>query len=259
MLRAERQAKIINLIRDQGFVENDELSRMFGVTGATIRRDLKDLAEQKLIQLDHGGAYDISYLRGSMEPLYHTKMILNIEQKREIGAHAVRHVENSDTIILDSGTTTLQIAKNLKGGHFSNLTVITYDIRIANELCTEPNITVIVLGGILRRSLYSLYGPFTQSNLMQLRASKTFLATDGATRNHGILNSNLEEVPIKKLIVDNSDFVLLVADASKFGKDIPFKVCDWNSIHKVITDDGIGDEYLEFFSSNEIDIDLVEL
>ncbi len=79
MLRAERQAKIIQLIREKGYIENDNLSQLFDVTPATIRRDMKALAEQRLIRLDHGGAYDIDALDGSTEPLYETKVYVNRE------------------------------------------------------------------------------------------------------------------------------------------------------------------------------------
>lgn len=259
MLRSERQAKILQLIKERGFIKNEDLCQFFRVTSVTIRRDLKDLSMQNLIKLDHGGAMDVHYLGATIEPLYQIKMNLNIEKKREIGRVASALVEEGDTIILDSGTTTLQIAQHLKNTRLRALTVITYDITIASELCPEPNINVIVTGGILRKSLYALYGPYTEANLKNIRARKTFLAIDGATIDQGILNSFLEEVPIKQSIIQQGTEVILVTDSSKFGRAVPFKVCSWNAIDRVITDNGVPSDYMDIFANNEIKTEIVNI
>jgi len=257
MIRAERQAKILKILREKGFVENKDLQELFNVTPITIRRDLKDLSEQNLIRLDHGGAADINVVGSSIEPLYRTKMYLNVEKKIAIGMAASDLICDGETIFLDSGTTTLQIAQSLRNKRVINLTVVTYDIKIADELGALENINVLVLGGILRKHLYSLYGPYAEYVLKNLKAKKAFLAVDGASKENGISNANLEEVPIKQLIIQNSEEVILVADSTKFGKDTFCRVCSWDSIDHIITDDGIPKDYLEFFETNNIKTKIV--
>ncbi|MCL5986749.1 MAG: DeoR/GlpR family DNA-binding transcription regulator [Actinobacteria bacterium] len=259
MIRAERQAKILKLIREKGFVENKELQELFKVTPITIRRDLKDLSEQNLVRLDHGGAADVNVVGSSIEPLYRTKMYLNVEKKHAIGTAASELINDGETIFLDSGTTTLQIAQSLRTKRLTNLTVVTYDIKIADELCTTENINVLVLGGTLRKHLYSLYGPYTEYVLENLRAKKAFLGVDGASKENGISNANVEEVPIKQLIIRNSDEVILVSDSTKFNKDTFCRVCLWDPIDYVITDDSIPKDYLEFFELKNIKYKIVNL
>jgi DeoR/GlpR family transcriptional regulator of sugar metabolism len=257
MLRAERQAKIIQLIRERGYIENDEFARTFQVTQATIRRDLKSLAEQRLIRLDHGGAYNIDALDGSTEPLYETKVYVNREAKRLIGAAAAEMICDNDTVFLDSGTTNAEIAQCLRGKTFHKLTVITCDIIVAKALCPLAYIDVVVLGGILRKSFYTAYGPYTESVLRNIRANKFFLGVDAASIEHGVSNIVLEEVPIKQLMIENSDEVTMVADGTKFGKNASYKVCSWDAVDQVITDGCIPAEYLDFFEGQQIKAQVV--
>ena len=161
-------------------------------------------------------------------------------------------IENNDTIILDSGTTNAQIAYHMRHKAWQNITVITCDLVIAKELCTQPNINVLMLGGILRRSFYTAYGSFTEQILRNLKANKFFLGIDAASQDHGITNIVLEEVPIKQLSIEISDRVILVADSSKFAHNAPFKVCGWSQVSQVITDSCIHPEMLDFFIDNNI-------
>ncbi|MCZ7551560.1 MAG: hypothetical protein B6D39_04850 [Anaerolineae bacterium UTCFX2] len=252
MIRAERQAKILQLVRERGFIETQEIARELGVSPVTIRRDLRFLSDQELIRLDHGGSAKVDYLQKNTEPLYETKVYLNHAYKAAIGAAAVAMIENNDTIILDSGTTNAQIAYHMRHKAWQNITVITCDLVIAKELCTQPNINVLMLGGILRRSFYTAYGSFTEQILRNLKANKFFLGIDAASQDHGITNIVLEEVPIKQLSIEISDRVILVADSSKFAHNAPFKVCGWSQVSQVITDSCIHPEMLDFFIDNNI-------
>lgn len=259
MFRAERQAKILQLIREKGFVENEELASIFEVTKATIRRDLKALKEQSLISLDHGGSYDIDFMASGREPVYETKVHVNKEHKRLIGQAAMDLISDNETIILDSGTTNAQIAHQLRNQQFENVTVVTCDIIVAHTLGSVKNIKVIVLGGILRRSFYSLYGPYTELALRNIRANKVFIGIDAASIDVGVSNIVLEEVPMKQLMIQNSDQVIMVADSSKFGINAPYKMCSWADIDHVITDDCIEKNYIEFFDNQGISTTLVNL
>ncbi|HMN62935.1 MAG TPA: DeoR/GlpR family DNA-binding transcription regulator, partial [Anaerolinea sp.] len=138
-----------------------------------------------------------------------------------------------------------------------NLTVITCNIMIAKDLCSAPDMNVIVLGGQLRKSYFSTYGAYAEYILQNMHADKYFLGIDGANLEHGITNIVLEEVPIKKLQIEISDQVILVADSSKFNKSAPHRVCNWNAIHHVITDTCTPQEYLDFFESQNIQVAVV--
>lgn len=258
MLRVERQAKILQIIREQGYIQNDELARLLDVTQATIRRDLKALTEQRLIRQDHGGASSIDVLDGSVEPLYETKVYFNREAKRLIGSAAAALINDNETVLLDSGTTNAEIANSLLGSSLRNLTVVTCDLIVAKLLCPAPNINVLLLGGILRKSFYSAYGPYTESILRNIRADKFFLGIDAASLQHGVSNIVLEEVPVKQLMIQNADRVVMVADGSKFGKHAPYKVCSWDAVDTVITDRCIPAEYLEYFTARSITANVVK-
>jgi DeoR/GlpR family transcriptional regulator of sugar metabolism len=259
VLRVERQAKILQLIREKGFVANDELATIFNVTQATIRRDLKSLKGQNLIRLDHGGSYDVDYLTSGSEPLYETKVYVNKEHKRLIGQATTDLISDNETIFLDSGTTNGQIAHFLCGKQLENVTVVTCDIVVAHTLGSDQNINVLVLGGIVRKSFYSLYGPYTEMVLKNIRADKLFLGIDAASVDAGISNIVLEEVPIKQLMIQNCDQVVMVADSTKFGINAPYKVCSWDAIDHVITDDCIEKNYIEFLDNHEISTTIVNM
>ncbi len=259
MLRAERQAKILQMIRERGYIQNDELASLLDVTQATIRRDLKSLNEQRLIRQDHGGAYSIDALDGSVEPLYETKVYVNREAKRLIGAAAAALIGDDDTVMLDSGTTNAEIAQSLLGTSLHNLTVVTCDLIVAKLLCPEPNINVLLLGGMLRKSFYSAYGPYTESVLRNIHANKFFLGIDAASISHGVSNIVLEEVPVKQLMIQNSDQVIMVADGSKFGKNAPYKICSWDAVDQIITDDCVPPEYMELFAAHSIGVQAVKI
>lgn len=258
MLRVARQAKILQMINERGFIENDELAHLLDVTQTTIRRDLKALSEQNLIKLEHGGSFSMDLLDTAVEPLYETKVYVNHERKRAIGAAAAALVCDGDSIILDSGTTNAQIAHYLKYAHLKNLTVITCDLMVAKELCSEPNITVVMLGGVLRKSYYSASGPYTEYFLKNLTVKKAFLGIDAANIENGIFNFVLEEVPIKQLMIQNSDEVIMVSDSSKFGKNALYKVCSWEDIDRVITDDCTDQEYLDGFMQKNVKVTIVK-
>ena len=254
MLKFERQAKILQLLGDRGFISNEDLAKEFNVSLVTIRRDLKNLLKQNLIKLEHGGVTDINYLVRGKEPLYNTKVFMNKEKKQAIGAAALKLIKEGEVIILDSGTTTAEIARNICKARFKDLTIITNDLMVAKELCQDNNLQVLLLGGILRNSYYSTYGPYVEMILKLLKANKYFMGVDAVNVTHGIFNLVLNEVSVKQKMISISDKIIMVADSSKFLKDAPYKVCDFKDIDMIITDEGLQESYSEFFKSIEINL-----
>ncbi len=252
MYRIERQAKILQMIKDRNFIETSVLADLFKVSLITIRRDLKKLDKQGLVTLDRGGVSVVDYLDSKVEPLYETKAYINIEKKKAIAEKAVELIEDSDTVILDSGTTNYYIACQLKKINMKNITIFTTDIMIATVLCTALNIKVFVLGGLLRPLFYNVYGLFTEELLKKLKVNKVFLGVDAVSAKRCISNLQFEEIVVKEKMIEISDKVIMVADSSKFDIDAPYKVCNWTDIDAVITDDKIPRDYIEIFESNGI-------
>lgn len=256
MLRAERQAKILQIIREKGSISSEELIELFDVSHVTIRRDLVALASQKLIVLEHGGATSIDYLEGKPEPLYDTKLYVHSDKKTAIAREAIKLIKDGDILVLDSGTTNYRLAQQLKTEKFSALTVITSDIMVAKDLSSHSRIAVIILGGIVRKSYYNAYGPFTEMILGNLKANKLFLGFDGASMRRGFSNNVLEEVSVKQKMMEISDETIALGDSTKYGVDAPYAICGWEKIQRVITDAAIDPQFISFFTEHGLSYQL---
>jgi len=254
MLKAERQADILQLINDNGYIESDKLIKRLGVSHVTIRRDLLALSNQNLIRLEHGGATRIDFLEGIAEPLYDTKVFVHSAEKSAIAESAAGMVNNGDILVLDSGTTNLKIAQKLRSRKFTSLTVITSDIMVAKELSSHPNIVINMLGGILRKSYFNVYGPFTELVLSKLKADKLFIGFDGAMLGRGLSLNLLEEVPIKQKMIEICDEIVAVGDSSKYGINAPYHICNWENLTHVIVDESIADEYKDYLTQSDLNI-----
>ena len=258
MLRAERQAKILQIIREKGSISSEELIEQFEVSHVTIRRDLVALADQKLILLEHGGATSIDYLEGKPEPLYDTKLYVHSDKKIAIAKEAIKLVEDGDILILDSGTTNYRLAQQLMSQNYNALTVITSDMMVAKELSSRSRITVIILGGIVRKAYYNAYGYFAESILGNLKANKLFLGFDGANVKRGLSNNILDEVSVKQKMIEVSMETIAMGDSSKYGVDAPYTICGWEKIHRVITDKSIDEKFIAYFSEIGLQYQLTE-
>lgn len=252
MLKAERQAIILQHIGDKGFVKTDQLVELLDVSHVTLRRDLIALSEQNLINLEHGGATRIDYLDGIAEPLYDTKLYVHSEAKNIMADTAIQLIRDGDILVLDSGTTNYRLAQRLKTEKLKAMTVITSDIMVAKELSSHPGISVLVLGGILRKSYFNVYGLFTEQILSNLKANRVFIGFDGASVARGLSLNLLEEVPVKLKMMSICDEVIAFGDTTKYGKDAPYSVCSWDQISHVIVDGKLGPEFVELFHDKNI-------
>jgi len=234
LLNTERQQQIVQFIRERKRATVAELSERFGVSEATIRRDLEKLDGQGEIRRAHGGAVTVE--RAAPEPPVVHRMVENQEEKRRIGQAAAQLVQDGDVIFLGSGTTTLEVARNLDGKE--NLTVITNALNIANQLAGKQNITVIVTGGLLRHSELSLIGHLTEQALKELRADKVIMGMRAISIEEGLTNDYLPETKTDRTIIQFAPEVILVADHSKFGKVSTALVAPITSVNKIVTDAG---------------------
>ncbi len=231
----QRRVIILEKLEKEGQVDVTSLSREFSVSEVTVRNDLKRLEQKNALIRARGGAIKIDPV--GIDFTISDKNKQNYEQKRRIGKVAASLIENGDTIILDSGTTTMEITKNLTG--LSELTVITNALNIANQLSEHPSANVIVPGGFLRKNSLSLIGSTAEESFKNYFCDKLFLAVDGLSVVHGMSTPNVEEAHLNRVMIAISKQVIVVADSSKFLKRSFAYMAPISAIDVLITDNGI--------------------
>lgn len=243
MLATQRREKILELIREDGHAKVLDLSKIFRVTEVTIRQDLEKLEKQGLIVREHGGAV-ISNAGLNVKDL--TLMNQNhLAEKQAIAQVALGLIHDGETIILDSGSTTTELAKLLTG--FTNLTVITNAINIAMILGSYSGINLNVTGGEFKSPTLSLTGSKAADYLQNIHADKAFLATAGINLRTGLTYPSISDLVVKKAMIDVSDQVYLVADSSKIGTSSFASLGALSLVDHIITDSGITPEDEEMF------------
>ncbi len=232
MLNRYRQQQIAQLVRERQQITVTELSQHFSVSEATIRRDLAVLGDSGEIRRTHGGAVAIDH--AAPGPLLVSRVEHEAEKQR-IGRAAARFVQDGMTIFLGSGTTSLEVARNLQDR--ARLTVITNGLNIANQLAHNQNIDLIIVGGVLRHSELSIIGHFTELILKELRADKVIMGMGAIDINGGLTSGYLPETLTARAIINFAPEVILVADHSKFNKVAPAFVAPITAISTLVTDD----------------------
>lgn len=233
MLPEQRKRRLLELVSENGGADVGYLATLLDVSPATIRRDLQFLESHGHLRRTHGGAV-LPHVSTAFEPHHREKSGRYLEHKRAIARAAAESVSSGEVVVLDSGSTTLALAHELKRKR--DLTVITSDLNIAMELCDTPAFNVIVLGGKVRPALYSVVGPTVEQTLLNLNANHSFLGADAVSLKAGLTNATLEEAPIKRLMMLCGQRSVLLADYSKFGKVSLAKVTDLTDFDEVITD-----------------------
>ncbi len=237
----ERRAKILEILENQEKVIVTDLSPIFKVSDVTIRNDLYKLEEKGLLIRTRGGA--IKSQRVKIDYQLNKELTHHLKEKKLIGKKAAQLVREGDTILLDSGTTTLEVAINLI--NINNLTIITNALNIAGELLNHGNSKLVMLGGNLRPSSSSFMGPMTENNIKNLYCDKVFLGVNGIDSKYGISTTHIEDAYLNKLMIDISKEVIVVTDSSKFLKRSFSKIAPIDSVNVVITDSKIPDEELK--------------
>lgn len=231
MLQLERQKKIIQFLKQNRVSTVSELASHFHVHEATIRRDLTFLEQKGMAKRTHGGVMIEEEVHS--EPSFQERQSVQFEEKQRIGKFAGELVEDGDNIILDSGTTTLHIAKSII--HKQNLTVITNDINIAATLRFAKSIKVMVTGGILFPASYMLNGMVTDEVLSTLHVHKAFIGTPALHHRQGLTHFDEYLVPAKRGMIRAAKHVIVVADHTKIGRVSLHTVASPKQIHDLIT------------------------
>jgi DeoR/GlpR family transcriptional regulator of sugar metabolism len=249
MLAIDRQKNIMAELNAKGSITVSEMSKLLNVTEETIRRDLEKLESSNLLRRVHGGAY---LLRGFEDeaPIDFRKNILTFE-KKQIGDRACEEINHLDSIMLDSSTTALYIAKKLKAEN-KKVTVITNSLDTINELDGADNINLICIGGTLRLTSRSFTGYSTQKSLAQYHASKAFVSGSGIHQNFGITDHIDSEAQIRSLMLQNSNTRYIIADSSKFGRTAVNVVCNLDKIDCLITEKAPSSDWIKKLSELKI-------
>ncbi|GMA49447.1 DeoR family transcriptional regulator [Alicyclobacillus contaminans] len=231
MLADERRRRILDWLERAQSATVSELAVMFGASESTIRRDLQELDEQGLLKRTHGGAVPLEM--AGFEATIQEKHAQRLAEKVQIAKRALDMIRPGDTVLLDSGSTTLQIARLLPD---MDVTVVTNSLAIAQELSTYQRVQLVVLGGELRTTTGAMVGPFTEMLLAQLHVDRLFLGANGVDFVHGITTPNAVEAATKRAMMRAAREVVLVADHSKLRQRSLVKICDMGDVDTFITD-----------------------
>ncbi len=253
MLNEERRRSIVEMLHRDGRVLVTNLARHFHTSQITIRKDLEVLDAQGLIQRTHGGALPLQS-GALLDPTLREKENLHREEKIRIAMAAAKMVEEGQSVLLDSGTTTTAIARALKD--IKKLVVITNAINIAAEVA-GTNIEVILTGGMLRKNSFSLVGPVAEQSLRQLSADILFLGVDGFDTRLGLFTPNLFEAQVNRTMVGISRKTVAVCDSSKFGRRSLSNIVPVTTVNQVITDKNISKQDLQALRDAGIKVTLV--
>ncbi|WP_406677389.1 DeoR/GlpR family DNA-binding transcription regulator [Moorella sp. ACPs] len=252
MFASERKQKIIEILEQTPAVRVAELSELFQVSEVTIRRDLQELEAAGLLKRTHGGA--VSMTTASFEPTLTEKEEEHLEEKKAIARAALDLIADGDTLLLDAGSTTLQLARLLKANKKQALTVVTNALNVAWELAFVESIDLILTGGHLRHRTLSSVGPIADNTLLGLYVDKVFLATNSLDVERGLTTPNIYEAQIKQKMVKAGREVIVLADHSKFGRISLGFVCPITAIHRLITDPGAPQEDLARLKERGVEV-----
>lgn len=253
MTITERHHTILDFLSKEGFVNVLELCKKLNVSSVTIRKDLKLLEDKGLLFRTHGGA-TLNNPYTTDKPV-NVKEKLQSEEKERIGSYAAQLLHSDDSIIIASGTTVLAFAKKIKID--SSLTVITGALNVALELTRHPNIEVIQLGGIVRKSSSSVAGPYAQNILNDFFCTKLFLGVDGIDIEYGLTTTSATEAHLNRQMIAVSQKVIVLTDSTKFSKRGFGRICGLQEVDQIITDKGISDHYIGTLESMGIEVTIV--
>jgi DeoR family transcriptional regulator of aga operon len=252
LLAEQRRRKILDLIEQKGQITVRDLVEKFSISAVTARADLDDLSSQGMVVRSHGGA--VRQVEASQDYPLRLKKTLHHVEKARIGRAAAELIQNNETVILDSGTTTAEIARHLKARRLQSVTVITHALNVAYELMDAPDLSVIMIGGLLRPVSCSFVGPQAEAMLKEFHADRLFLAVDGFDLENGPSTPDVLEAQLNALMVRISKEVNVVADFSKLGRRSVSRIGPPNVVHRLITDNRAPAEFTEGLRKARIEV-----
>jgi len=253
LLAFERQRRIQQMLEREGVVRTAELKQILQVSAVTIRADLRELESAGICQMIWGGAVYIKPLVNKDTTTLAERSILNPEAKRRIGMRAAQLLEVGQTVILDAGTTTIELIRSLSH-ELDYLRVVTPALNVAAAATQFPQVELVVTGGILRNLTHALIGPQVIESLNRFNADWAFIASGGYSPEHGVTTGNILEVEVKQTIIKRAARVVLLADSTKCGTVLSLNVAPMSDIDMLISDTDLSDEYVEAFTQQGVEV-----
>jgi len=243
----ERRKQILAQLYDRKHLTVKELAASMDVSGATVRRDLKALADDDELVLVHGGAT----INRKRDFSFQAKQLRAVDEKRVIGRLAASLVRDGDQVFLDSGTTCSEMVPSLK--KLNGVTVLTNSARLALEL-NAPGLSVFLIGGQYRPERMDTVGPMAMRALNQVRGYAAFIGADGLSMDFGPSAGDVDSADLHHMVVENAREAVLLVDGSKFGGASLFQIFDWSRITKVVTDCEPEDPWKRFFEEHNVEV-----
>jgi len=233
VLAVERRRRILTSLERAPAVTTDKFAAELGVSPETVRRDLIELERRGMLRRVHGGAASLARLAAA-ESAYSERILEQSEAKRAIGAAAAGLVAARQTVVIDVGTTSLEVARALP--HDLRATIATPSLLVAAELSKRPHVQVLVAGGQVRAGDLACSGAETTGFFRDLHADIAFLGSGAVSPAAGLTDYHRDEVPTKRVIIAHAQRVLVLADSSKFDRSAPYRVCDLSDLDGIVTD-----------------------
>ena len=250
----ERRRQIRALVDEHGRVNTDELAERFEISPVTIRTDLKALADAGAIVRTHGGA--IAHRDGEDVPI-DVKEGLNHGEKVRIAAAAAAMIRDGETLLIDSGSTTNEIARRIVGLPLSGINVITNALNVATTLAAAPHVRLVMLGGVLRPNSFSLSGPQAETALAGLTADRLFLGVDSLDPEIGLMTPHVHEAQLNAQMIRAARHVVAVADSSKLLRRNLSVIAKVEQIHTLITDEAANPDIVANLRHRGLEVVLV--
>lgn len=253
MTLSERHQRILELLKVNGIVSVNELSKLLNVSSVTIRKDLGLLEEKKLLYRSHGGAIQIDPYIANRHVQEKEKQFP--EEKKRIGCKAAELLMPNDAVIIASGTTVLALAQSIDPGY--RLTVITSAMNVAMALLNYQQVEVIQLGGIVRHTSTSAIGDYAEQMLENFSCSKLFLGVDGIDLKYGLTTTNFMEASVNRAMIEAAQKTIVLTDSSKFGRRGFGKICELDVVDQIITDSGVSPKIVKELEELGIKVSVV--
>lgn len=254
MFEEERLHRISEYIQNNSRASVQELCDLFQVSESTVRRDLKELENRGVLKRTHGGAVNFQVV--GFEPTYSEKEDKYKNEKEAIAKKAAEFIEDGDSLLIDSGTTTLYLAAELT--KFHDLTIVTNSINLMQRLSVLQGINIISTGGMLRTTTMALAGPMAEKSLERIRVDKAFLGTNGLNLEAGLTTPNIVEASIKQKMISVADQVFIMADHTKIGCVSFAKFGELSDIDACITGSSISKEVKTELERNNVKLCLID-
>ena len=249
----DRHQFILEKLKKEGKVNIIDLVEEMGVSGVTIRKDLKLLEDKNLLFRTHGGG-SLNNPYAVDRPIYE-KEFINSDEKKKIAKAAIELIGQTDSIMIGSGTTVFELARSLHPT--KHLTVITPALKVGLELSNRPNVEVLQLGGLIRQNSSSVAGAHAMSVLDDISCSILFLGVDGIDIDFGITISNISEATLNQKMIETAQTIVILADSTKFDRRGLGRICSLEQVHYIITDAKVSKNTVKAIEEKDVKVIIV--